>query len=60
MAALVTLPAPVLVGGAVADPMQPISLSITSSLHGGEAAFVQIVDADQNVDANAIDATDLD
>ncbi|MGH8177559.1 MAG: OmpA family protein [Steroidobacter sp.] len=56
---LITLPAPVLTGGTVADPMQPIALAVTTSLHGGEAAFVQITDPDQNLDSNVVDATDL-
>lgn len=55
----VTLPAPVLTGGVSVDPLQPISLATTTNVHGGEAAFVQLDDADQNVDAASIDTTQL-
>ncbi|MGH8187040.1 MAG: hypothetical protein ACREUC_10785, partial [Steroidobacteraceae bacterium] len=58
-AGLITLPPPMLSDGATLDPSQPIVLAGTSTLHGGEAAFVQVTDADQNVDASAIDQTTL-
>lgn len=51
----VTLPAPVLADGTVLDPAQPIALSSTATLHGGEAAFVRVTDSDQNSDPAAVD-----
>ena len=56
---VIPLPAPTLTDGTVVDPMQPIALTATSSLHGGEAAFVQITDTDQNLNATAIDVAQL-
>ncbi|MBB6092891.1 putative repeat protein (TIGR01451 family) [Povalibacter uvarum] len=41
------------------DLSQPIALIGTSSLHGGEAAFLQLADADQNRDAVAVDIAEL-
>jgi uncharacterized repeat protein (TIGR01451 family) len=58
-AGLVNLPAPVLADGTTLDPSQPIPLAATATLHGGEAAFVQVTDSDQNVDPAAIDHIDL-
>ena len=52
---MVTLPAPVQADGAALDPSQPIPLASTATLHGGEAAFVRVTDADQNRDATAVD-----
>jgi uncharacterized repeat protein (TIGR01451 family) len=51
----VTLPPPVTAEGTALDPSQPISLASTATLHGGEAAFVRVTDADQNLDAAAVD-----
>src|SRR3954471_22512382 len=44
---MVTLPAPVQADGAPLDPSQPIPLASTATLHGGEAAFIRVMDADQ-------------
>src|SRR4030095_993543 len=55
---IVTLPAPVQADGAALDPSQPIPLASTTTLHGGEAAFVRVMDADQNRDAAAVDYLD--
>jgi uncharacterized repeat protein (TIGR01451 family) len=55
----VTLAPPALSNGTVVDPTQPLPLSSTSSLHGGEAAFVQIADADQNLDDAALDSAEV-
>ena len=52
---MVTLPAPVQANGTALDPSQPIPLASTATLHGGEAAFVRVMDADQNRDQAAID-----
>lgn len=56
---MVTLPPPVQADGAALDPSQPIPLASTASLHGGEAAFVRVMDADQNRDPAAIDYLDV-
>jgi uncharacterized repeat protein (TIGR01451 family) len=58
-AGLITLPPPVLSDGGTLDPSQPIVLTGTATLHGGEAAFVQVRDADQNLDASALDQATL-
>ena len=54
-----TLPAPLTSAGVVIDLSQPVALTTTASLHGGEAAFLQLADADQNLDATAIDIAEL-
>ena len=36
-----------------------VTLSGTASLHGGEAAFLQLTDADRNLDATVIDTVEL-
>ena len=56
---IVTLPSPVQADGAALDPSQPIPLASTTTLHGGEAAFVRVMDADQNRDAAAVDYLDV-
>jgi uncharacterized repeat protein (TIGR01451 family) len=56
---IVTLPAPLTADGTALDPSQPISLASTATLHGGEAAFVRVTDADQNLDPAAIDHLDV-
>jgi uncharacterized repeat protein (TIGR01451 family) len=53
------LSAPLLADGTTVDPMQPLTLSPTSTLHGGEAMFVHLVDADQNRNAGIVDTTEL-
>jgi uncharacterized repeat protein (TIGR01451 family) len=54
-----TLPDPILIGGVTVDPTQPVPLTGTASFHGGEAVFVQLVDADQNRDAAVRDTVDV-
>jgi len=54
-----TLPQPTFSSGNVVDATQPLALSNTDTVHAGDAVFVQITDADQDRDANAIDTTDL-
>ena len=56
---MVTLPPPVQADGAALDPSQPIPLASTTTLHGGEAAFVRVMDADQNRDPAAVDHLDV-
>ena len=56
---LVTLPAPLQADGTPLDPSQPIPLASTTTLHGGEAAFVRVMDADQNRDSTVIDYLDV-
>ena len=53
------LPQPLLADGTVIDPTQPVTLTPTNALHGGEAVFVQLIDPDQNRDAVSINTTDL-
>jgi uncharacterized repeat protein (TIGR01451 family) len=57
--AYVPLSAPKVVPGGNVNPMQPISLVVTNSVHSGDAVFVQVTDGDQNRDAAAIDTLDL-
>lgn len=54
------LPPPVLTGGATLDPAQLSPLIATASLHGGEPAFLELRDLDQNLDAAAIDVIELE
>ncbi len=56
---LVALPAPQTSAGTPIDLSQPVALAATASLHGGEAAFLRLADADQNLDATAIDVVEL-
>jgi uncharacterized repeat protein (TIGR01451 family) len=56
---MVTLPAPMQADGAALDPSQPIPLASTATLHGGEAAFVRVMDADQNRDPAVVDYLDV-
>jgi uncharacterized repeat protein (TIGR01451 family) len=53
------LPPPTVSGGASLNPQQPVPMATTTTVHGGDALFVQIVDGDQNRDAAAIDTLDL-
>ncbi len=56
---MVTLPAPLQADGTALDPSQPIPLASTTTLHGGEAAFVRVMDADQNRDPAVVDYLDV-
>ncbi len=56
---MVTLPAPLQADGTALDPSQPIPLASTATLHGGEAAFVRVMDADQNRDPAVVDYLDV-
>ncbi|HEU4654057.1 MAG TPA: OmpA family protein, partial [Steroidobacteraceae bacterium] len=56
---MISLADPVVSGGGKLDPLKPIALATTTMLHGGDAAFVQVKDADQNRDANVIDTVKL-
>jgi uncharacterized repeat protein (TIGR01451 family) len=55
----VPLPPPTVSGGANLNPQQPVPMATTTTVHGGDALFVQITDGDQNRDATAIDTLDL-
>ncbi|MFL6617080.1 MAG: OmpA family protein, partial [Povalibacter sp.] len=50
-----TLSQPIQASGQVLDLNQPVALTLASTLHGGEAVFLRLTDADQNLDAAAID-----
>lgn len=56
---LTALPPPRSTAGDAIDLSQPVTLAVAASLHGGEAAFLQVTDADQNRDAAAIDVAEL-
>ncbi len=56
---LVTLPPPVVVGSGPIDPLQPNALAQTQALHGGDALFVRLADADQNRDATTLETVDV-
>lgn len=53
------MPAPTLIGGVTANPLQFIPMAQADVVHGGEALFVQVVDGDQNRNAAAIDTLDV-
>lgn len=55
-----TLPNPTLANGTSIDPLQPATLATTATVHGGEAVFVRVLDADQNRDAAALDTIELE
>jgi uncharacterized repeat protein (TIGR01451 family) len=56
---MVTLSPPLQADGGALDPSQPIPLASTTTLHGGEAAFVRVADADQNRDPAVVDHLDV-
>lgn len=45
-----TLPSPVLVNGATLDTSQPLPLKATDTFYPGQPVFVEVDDADQNLD----------
>ncbi len=51
----VTLSPPSSGSGGTVDPAQGVPLAQTQSVHGGDAVFLRVVDADQNRDATLID-----
>jgi uncharacterized repeat protein (TIGR01451 family) len=55
-----TLPPPVLIGGATIDPTQPALLAATVALHGGEPLFLRLEDRDQDRDAAIIDTIEVE
>lgn len=56
---MTTLPAPQTSAGEAIDLSQPLGLATAATLHGGEAAFLQLSDADQNLDAAIVDTVEL-
>jgi hypothetical protein len=56
---LVVLAPPVVAGSGPIDPLQPNALSQTQALHGGDALFVRVADADQNRDATLLETVDV-
>ncbi|MGB5721353.1 MAG: OmpA family protein [Woeseiaceae bacterium] len=52
---LVTLGDPTLVGGTTIDPTLAQDVRSTSAYNSGEAAFIRLVDSDQNLDYQVID-----
>ncbi|MGD9596911.1 MAG: hypothetical protein AB7G76_10660 [Steroidobacteraceae bacterium] len=56
----VTLPPPVLADGTTVDPARPLPLSPAPVVHGGEALFLRLADADQNLDATVIDMVETE
>lgn len=56
---VVLLPAPTVSGVASVDPLQPTPLAQTGTLHGGDAAFIRLADADQNRDAAVLDSVEV-
>jgi len=55
----VTLAPPMLADGTALDASQPIPLASTATVHGGEATFVRVADADQNRDPATVDHLDV-
>ena len=58
-AGLVTLAPPQVAGSGAIDPTQPAPLASTATLHGGDAAFIRLIDADQNRDANVLETVEV-
>ncbi len=56
---VVVLPAPVVSGVPSVDPLQPTSLAQTGTVHGGDAVFIRLEDADQNRDAAVLDSVEV-
>ena len=55
----VDIGAPRFTNGVSVDATQPVALAQTQMIHGGDAVFVQVADADQNRDASALDYVTL-
>ena len=55
----VTLPDPVLLGGASIDPSQPQNLEPSDLYHAGEPLFVTLSDLDQNLDPGVRETIDV-
>src|SRR5262245_17438567 len=55
----VALPPPYGSNGQALPIGQPLALGTAAVVHGGEAVFVELVDADRNRDAAAIDSVEL-
>jgi uncharacterized repeat protein (TIGR01451 family) len=55
----VVLAAPVVAGAPAIDPLQPGGFAQTAAVHGGDALFVRVADADQNRDATALDVVEV-
>jgi len=53
------LPPPLATNGSVLPLGQALPLSITSTVHGGEAVFLDVLDPDRNRDSTQIDRIDL-
>jgi uncharacterized repeat protein (TIGR01451 family) len=53
------LPPPLATNGTVLPLGQALPLSITSTVHGGEAVFLDVLDPDRNRDSTKIDHIDL-
>lgn len=58
-AGLVALDPPRVAGAAAIDPLQPVPLTTTANVHGGDALFIRVVDADQNRDAAQIESIEV-
>jgi uncharacterized repeat protein (TIGR01451 family) len=54
------LPPPVLMDGTTLDPSQPASFAIADYLYASEPAFLELRDADRNLDAAVIDTVELE
>lgn len=59
-AGIVTLPRPVLADGSELDPLRPLALGETATVHGGEAVFLEVVDPDQNRDDAVVDTLEIE
>ena len=57
--AYVVLADPQLVGGNVIDPTQAQEVVVSSGFNLGEPEFIRLVDADQNLDFQVVDTTDV-
>ncbi|HWN37549.1 MAG TPA: hypothetical protein VNP02_03560, partial [Gammaproteobacteria bacterium] len=53
------LPPPYSSNGQALPLSQPLALGTASVVHGGEAVFVDLVDADRNRDASVVDSVEL-
>lgn len=55
-----TLPPPVLANGETIDPATAVPLDAVALVHGGEAVFFRLQDADQNRDASVAETVELE
>lgn len=56
---VVPLPAPIVQGSGPIDPREPLPLAAAEIVHGGDAVFLRVRDADQNRDARVTEYVEV-